>query len=117
MDDLDASIEYAERFPGEMLGSDAGLVGAADAVRGRFAAVRGDLDRAVDLLEAGHALHTRLGLHQLVVESGLDLGIVLLQRDQAGDRERATDLLRSTADLADTIGMSPAAARAGALIA
>ena len=84
-DGLDASIEYAERFPGELIGSDAGIVGAADAARGRFAAVRGDLDRAVELLEAGHALHTRLGLHQLVVESGLDLGIVLLRRDGADD--------------------------------
>jgi class 3 adenylate cyclase len=116
-DGLDASIEYAERFPGELLGSDAGFVGAADAARGRLAAVSGDLDRAVELLEAGHAMHARLGLHQLVVETGLDLGIVLLRRDRADDRARATDLLRSTADLANTLGMAPTAARAAALTA
>ncbi|MDP9333461.1 MAG: hypothetical protein M3Q30_09155 [Actinomycetota bacterium] len=99
-----------------MLGADAGLIGASDAVRGRFAAVRGDLDRAVELLEAGHAMHTRLGLLQLSVETGIDLGILLLRRDQPGDADRATELLRSTAALANTIGMIPAETRARALI-
>ena len=81
---------YAERFPGELLGADAGLLGASDAARGRFAALQGDLDRAVELLEAGHAMHERLELPQLSVETGLDLGIVLLRRAGAGDADRAS---------------------------
>jgi hypothetical protein len=109
--------EYAERFPGELLGADAGLLGAADAARGRFAALAGDVARAVELLEAGHALHERLSLHQLSVESGIDLGAVLLRRDRPGDRARGVDLLRTTADMAQTIGMVPAAARARSLMA
>jgi hypothetical protein len=116
-DGLDDWIAYAERFPGEFLGADGGLIGAADAARGRFAAVVGDLDRAVDLLEAGHAMHELLGLHQLSVESGVDLGAVLLRRERAADRDRGADLLRSTAELADAIGMAPAVARARALLA
>ena len=87
-----------------------------DAARGRFAAVQGDLDRAVELLEAGHAMHEHLELPQLGVETGLDLGIVLLRRDNPGDGERATALLRTTAELAGAIGMVPAETRARALI-
>ncbi|MDQ1481738.1 MAG: hypothetical protein QOI44_2599, partial [Actinomycetota bacterium] len=115
-DALDEWSEYAERFPGELLGADAGFVGAADAARGRFAALQGDLDRAVELLGAGHAMHTRLELHHLIVESGIDLGIVLLRRDQPGDADRATELLRAMAELAGTIGMVPAEVRARALM-
>jgi hypothetical protein len=117
LEGVEAWTEYAERFPGELLGADAGIIGASDAARGRFAAVQGDLDRAVELLEAGHALHARLELPQLGVETGLDLGILLLRRDQAGDAERATELLRTTAELASAIGMVPAVERARALIA
>jgi class 3 adenylate cyclase len=117
LEGLEAWPEYAERFPDELIGADAGLIGASDAGRGRFAAVKGDLDRAVELLEAGHAMHARLELHQLSVETGLDLGIVLLRRDKAGDGDRATALLRTTAELASTIGMVPTEARARALIA
>ena len=94
-DGLDDWSEYAERFPGELIGADAGFLGAADAARGRFAALQGDLDRAVELLEAGHALHERLALPQLCIESGIDLGIVLLRQRQRG-RRRARD--RAPAD-------------------
>ena len=114
VDGLEAWPEYAERFPGELLGADAGLIGASDAARGRFAAAQGDLDRAVELLEAGHALHERLELPQLSVESGLDLGIVLLRRDGPGDGDRAMELSRATAELASAIGMIPSEARARA---
>ncbi len=117
LDGLEGYAEYAEGFPGELLGSDAGIIGAADAARGCFAAVRGDLDRAVELLETGHAFHERLELHQLAVESGLDLGIVLLRRSATGDQDRAVALLTTTAALAERIGMKPARARAAAIIA
>jgi class 3 adenylate cyclase/tetratricopeptide (TPR) repeat protein len=109
--------DYSERFPGELLGSDAGLVGAADAVRGRFAAVQGDLDRAVTLLEVGHALHEGLELHAFCVESGIDLARVLLRRDGSGDRESAHQLLGRAAELAEQLGMAPAHAEAQALLA
>ena len=110
-------VDYAERFPGELLGTDAGLQSAADAVRGRFAAVAGNLDEAVHLLEAGNALHVRLDLAHLNVESSLDLGIVLLRRDLPGDRDRARELLAATAQLASDRGMAPAVADARALLA
>ena len=112
---IDGAPEYAERFSGELLGSDAAILGAADVAIGRFAAVQGDLDRAVELLDAGHEMHVRLGLHHCTIESGLDLGIVLRRRAQPGDADRATELLRSTSELAHTIGMAPAEARARAL--
>ena len=117
LDGVEGWPAYAERFPGELIGADAGLLGASDAARGRFAAVQGDLDRSVERLEAGHAMHMRLALPQLIVETGLDLGIVLLRRDEAGDGDRATTLLRTTAELASTVGMVPSEARARALIA
>ena len=115
-DALDRWSEYAERFPGELLGADAALVGACDAARGRFAALRGDLDRAVELLEAGHALHARLELCHLMVHSGIDLAIVLRRRDHGGDADRASELLRATEELAHTIGMAPAEAQARTLL-
>jgi hypothetical protein len=117
LDGLAAWPAYAERFPGELLGADAGILGACDAARGRYAAVEGDLDRAIELLAAGHAMHERLELPQLSVETGLDLGIVLLRRDRAGDGDRAMALLRTTVELARTIGMVPAEQRARSLIA
>ena len=78
--------------------------------------MQGDLDAAVSLLEAGHALHTRLELHALVVESGLDLASVLLRRGAPRDRERATELLTATIDLARELGMTPSFERASALV-
>ena len=116
LEDLEAWPEYAEQFPDELLGADAGIIGASDAARGRFAAVQGDLEGAVELIEAGHAMHTRLGLHQLSVDTGLDLGIVHLRRRRPGDTERAAELLRTTAELARTIGMIPASTRARILL-
>ncbi len=115
-DGVDVWREYAERFPGELAGADAGLISAFDAVRGRLAAVLGELDRAVELLEQGHAMHTRLDLHQLSVESGLDLADVLLRRAANGDRDRAAELLAATEAMASSLGMTPAAARARALL-
>jgi tetratricopeptide (TPR) repeat protein len=114
---LEHLVDYVERFPGELLGSDAGIAGAADAARGRFAAVQGDLDRAVTLLEAGHALHERLELHQLSVESAIDLARVLLRRDRPGDHESAQQLLGQAGSLAEQLGMAPAHAEARALLA
>jgi len=113
---LDGVIDHLERFPGELLGSDAAIVGAADAARGRFAAARGDLDAAVDLLDAGHALHTRLELHHLAVESGVDLGAVLARRGQPGDEERARAVLGATASRASDLGMASDHARATRLL-
>jgi class 3 adenylate cyclase/tetratricopeptide (TPR) repeat protein len=114
-DGFEEMVDYADRFEGELLGADAGFIGSADAARGRYAAVAGDLGRAVELLEAGHAFHVRLDLQQLIVESGVDLGTVLLRRAGPGDEVRACELLGQAEELADRIGMVPWAARARAL--
>jgi class 3 adenylate cyclase len=116
LDGLTHFIDYSERFAGELLGSDAGLAGAADAARGRFAAARGDLDTAATLLETGHSLHQRLELHKLSVESGIDLGRVLLRRGGPGDRESAQQLLGRAVALAERLGMAPALTEAQALL-
>jgi class 3 adenylate cyclase len=119
LDDLDHLEElaaHAERFAGELLGSDASILGASDAARGRFTAVRGDLDGAVPLLEAGHAMHVRLGLEALQVDTAVDLGSVLLRRDAPGDAARAGALLAEGAELATRLGMAPRAAQARALL-
>ncbi len=116
-DGLDEYADYAERFPGEILGSDAQIVSAADVSRGLFAALHGRLDDAVTLIGAGHALHERLELHALAVNSGIDLATVLLRRDTSGDRDRAVGVLKIAADLGQTLGMTPSAARARQLSA
>jgi len=116
-DGLEEYAEYAERFPGEIFGSDAQIVSAADVTRGLFAALGGRLDDAVTLIGAGHALHERLELHALAVDSGIDLATVLLRRDTPGDRDRAVGVLTTAADLAQTLGMTPSAARARQLSA
>jgi hypothetical protein len=43
--------------------------------------------------------------------------LVLLRCDAPGDADRANELLRTTAQLANAIGMTPAEERARALIA
>ncbi|HEX5616611.1 MAG TPA: AAA family ATPase [Acidimicrobiia bacterium] len=117
LDGLESTAAYTEQFAGELLGSDAAILGAADAARGRFAAVRGELDAAVALLDSGHALHERCGLRALGVESGIDLARVLLRRAGPGDADRARTLLDAAATLAADLGMAPAHAEAGALLA
>lgn len=109
---FESSVDYAEAFAGELLGSDAAILGAADAARGRFAAVRGELDAAVALLEAGHAMHERLGLRALEVESGIDHARVLLRRAGDGDVALARDRLERATALAAELGMLPARAAA-----
>jgi tetratricopeptide (TPR) repeat protein len=114
---LEEIAGYAQTFAGELTGSDAGILGAADVARGRFAAARGDLDEAVELLEAGHELHARLSLHQLTVESGLDCGLVLLRRDRPEDRDAARRVLEEASTLATELTMVPARRRAMTLLA
>jgi tetratricopeptide (TPR) repeat protein len=116
LEHLDDFPEYSERFAGELLGSDASILGAADAARGRFAAVAGRLDDAIALLEAGHALHERIGLRALHVDSGVDLAAALLRRGAAGDADRAAAILATARDLADELGMALRASEARALL-
>jgi len=121
LDDLtgiEEFVDYAEGFGGELLGDDVLIGGAADATRGRFAAVQRRFDDAITLLEDGHLLHQQLGLRALTVESGIDLGAVLLRSKGLGDRDRdrASEILGETARLAEELGMTPAQAEANALL-
>ena len=117
LDGLQEFADYAERFPGELFGSDVLILSAVDVARGCFAAAQDRLDDAVTLIETGHALHQRLELRALEVESALALAQVLTRRDQPGDRERAVTMLAAAAELARTLGMAPAEAKARALLA
>jgi hypothetical protein len=116
LDGLEDEATYADRFPGELVGSDAMIMVAADTARGRFAAAKGDLDRAVTLLAAGHDLLDRLELRNLQVASDVDLGRVLLRRDSGDDRDQGEALLRSTVALAGELGMAPMQAEADELL-
>jgi hypothetical protein len=109
---LERYASYLDGFSGEFLGTDSWLGGSVDWCRGLFAAVDGHLDDAVELVTLGHEMHVDLALHARVAESGLDLGLILLQRDRGDDRERATSLLSATEQLATRLGMEPTAASA-----
>ena len=111
---LERYASYLDGFGGEFLGSDSWLSGANDWCRGLFAAVDGRLDDAVDLVTLGHEMHVDLGLHARVAESGLDLGLILRQRDRGDDREQAASLLSATEQLATRLGMKPTAESARA---
>ena len=88
--------EFLTLFRGELIGNDAWIYAAADHLVGLCAATAGRLDDAVELMRSGHAMHERLGLHARVAQSGLDLGRVLLERDQPGDREAGETHIRHT---------------------
>jgi len=108
--------EYLTPFRGELVGDDALIYGAVDHLVGACAAVSGRFDEAVELIRSGHAQHERLGLHARAVQSGLDLGRVLLERGAPSDREAGEAHLRHTADLAGRLGMTPYAHEAAALL-
>jgi class 3 adenylate cyclase len=116
LDGLAAFADYADRFPGELVGNDAVIMGAADVARGQFRAVQGRLDEALPLIEAGHDLHQRLGLRALEVESGLALGSVLLRRGRTDDGRHGLAVLDSTAGLAASLGMPLLEAKARRLM-
>ena len=115
-DHASAVAEYLGPFGGELIGTDGWIYGPVDHVLGLCAATRGELDEAVDLLTAGHGLNERLGLHAREVQSGLDLGRVLLERGAAGDRDAGQAHLRHVGDLATELGMTPSARRAESLV-
>jgi class 3 adenylate cyclase len=108
--------EYLMPFRGELIGDDAWIYPAVDHLVGACAAVRGQLDDAIDLMRSGHAMHERLGLRARLVHSGLDLGRVLLERAAPGDREAGEEHLRHTVALADELGMTPYAREATSLL-
>ena len=108
--------EYLTPFRGELVGDDAWIYGAVDYLIGACAGVRGRLDEAVELMRAGHARHEDLGLRARVVQSGLDLGRVLLERGAPGDREAGEEHLRHCVSLANELGMTPYAEAATVLL-
>ncbi len=109
-----AIAEYLVPFRGELVGSDAWIFQAVDHLLGLCAATDGRYDEAVELITSGHELYRRLGLRAREVQSGLDLGRVLLAR--GGADVAAAALLRGTAALADELGMGPSAAAAASLL-
>lgn len=108
-----AIAEYLAPFRGELVGSDSWIFQAADHLLGLCAATDGRYDEAVELITSGHELYRRLGLRAREVQSGLDLGRLLLAR---GGADAAASLLRGAAALADELGMGPSAAAARSLL-
>ena len=74
------------------------------------------LDEAVERLGDGHAMHEQLGLHARAVKSGLDLGRVLLDRGNPGDRAAGEGHLERAAESAERLGMLPSALEATSLL-
>ena len=109
-DHASALAEYLGPFRGELIGTDGWIYGPVDHALGVCVAMSGELDDAAELLRAGHALNERLGLRAREVQSGLDLGRVLLERGGAGDLEVGEAHLRRVVELADELGMNPSAA-------
>jgi hypothetical protein len=108
--------EYLSRFRGELVGTDAWINFAVDHSLGLCAATTGQLDEAIELLAAGHAMYERLGLRARAVVGGLDLGRALLQRGGTGDRDAGEAHIRTTVGLAEQLGMTPKAREAAALL-
>ena len=121
--DADAAAVLYEQlapFAGRnTVGHAEGSVGATDRYLGLLAATRGELDVAVEHLEAAIAANDAMGARPWTAHSQHDLAVVLRRRDAGGDQGKADALdakARSTAVLlgmilADKIG-EPGATRA-----
>jgi tetratricopeptide (TPR) repeat protein len=87
--------------------------GAVDRYLGLAALTAGDLETAERHLRDALDLNTRIGAHPWEARTQADLAVLLLARDQPGDRERAAGLLQAALGTARQLGMTIFAERAG----
>jgi eukaryotic-like serine/threonine-protein kinase len=99
--------EMLEPFSGQAIvaGRAAACSGPVDRFLGITSATAGDLDRAVEELDAGIALCERMGERPFLAQIRFDLAGVLLDRGDEPDRERALHLLDRCLDASQEMGM------------
>jgi tetratricopeptide (TPR) repeat protein len=99
----------AERYAGQLLGSDYFLYGPAERAIGNMFSVEGRPEEAVPLLEHALAVVEAHRWRALVVDHQVDLARALLQRGGPGDAPRARTLLGVAVEAADDLGLAVAA--------
>ena len=109
--------EMLRPFAGQAVvaGRAGSLNGPVDLYLGRLALTTGRDADAVDHLEQGMELATRMGDRPFAAETTMSLAQALLARDAAGDRERALELLARCLEAGQEMGMRLLIERALAL--
>jgi tetratricopeptide (TPR) repeat protein len=79
--------------------------GSFDAVLGALALALGDVDAAIEHLDAALTLHDRAGWHALAARTASDLAHALIDRGTRDDRDRATTLVETTEPVAVELGL------------
>ena len=87
--------------------------GAVDRYLGLAALTAGDLETAERHLQDAFHLNAQIGAQPWAARTQADLAVLLLARDQLGDRERAAGLLQAALGTARQLGMTVFAERAG----
>lgn len=95
-----------------VVGRAAGCNGPVARYLGLLAGALGRADEAVAHLEAGLETAERMGDRPWVADTRAHLGAALLDRDKAGDRDRALSLLGIALDEAQELGMRSVTERA-----
>lgn len=92
-------------------------LGAVDRYLGLAALTTGDLQTAERRLQDAVHLNARIGAQPWAARTQADLAILLLTRDQPGDRERATELLETALGTARQLSMTVFAQHVGDVLA
>lgn len=96
-----------------VVGFAGGCAGPVDFALARLAAVSADHEAAEEHFEAALELTRRTGARAYEAEIRADYAAMLLARDDAGDRERAQELIAAAAASAGKLGLTRVAARCG----
>jgi tetratricopeptide (TPR) repeat protein len=105
---VDAVSPYSSRCA--MLGNGAALFGSIARSVALLHAAQHGYQAAESHFEDALAMNTRMGARPWIARTQLDYARMLLQRDAAGDRDRARELLAAALATANEIGMVKVAA-------
>ncbi len=90
-------------------------IASVDRLLGLLAGVTGNLDRAMDHFEDSLTFCRRAGYWPELAWSSYEYADALFQRNNPGDRDKATSLLAEDLTIAAALGMSPLQSRAASL--
>jgi hypothetical protein len=98
-------LPHVQPWSGILLAVNTAIEGAADRSLGHLLALLGRLDEADAAYTAAAALERRAGFPPLYARTAYWHARALIERDGAGDRERAAGLLDETIEISDRLGM------------